>query len=81
MEKSMEIIVQTNNKEEIDPIKNRALNRVPLKWLSGPERNGHSRAGRARRGHAAFTALPFRWDRVTCAVTQPVLTIAFFFFL
>lgn len=63
---------------KIDPIKNRALNRVPLKWLSGPERNGHSSAGRARRGHAAFTTLPFRWDKVTCTVTQPVLTIAFF---
>lgn len=66
---------------KIDPIKNGALNKVPLKWLSGPERNGHSSAGRARRGHAAFTTLPFRWDKVTCTVTQPALTIAFFFMI
>lgn len=56
--------------------KNRALNRVPLDQLLEPYRNGHSAARRALRGHAVFTKLQFRLNKVMLHF-QPVLTTAF----
>lgn len=64
---------------EIDLIKNRALNRVPLKWLSGPQRNGHSSAGEGTLGPRCFHHATISTDRAMLSA-QPVLTIAFFFF-
>lgn len=57
--------------------KNRALNRVPLNWLLELYRNGHFTAGRALRGHAVFTRLQFRLNKVMLHF-QPALTTAFF---
>lgn len=56
--------------------KNRALNWVPLNRLLELYRNGHSTAGRALRGHAVFTRLQFRLNKVMLHF-QPVLTTAF----
>lgn len=56
--------------------KNRALNRVPLNRLLVLYRNGHSTAEGALRGHAVFTRLQFRLNKVVLHF-QPVLTTAF----
>lgn len=56
--------------------KNRALDRVPLDQLLELYRNGHSTAVRALRGHADFTRLQFRLNKVMLHF-QPVLTTAF----
>lgn len=58
--------------------KNRALNRVPLNRLLGLWRNGLSTAERALRGHAVFTMLQLRLNKVMLHF-QPVLTTVFFF--
>lgn len=58
--------------------KNRALNRVPLNRLSGPERNGHSSIEAMQRPRCFHHATIWT-DKVMRSV-EPVLTIAFFFF-
>lgn len=75
--KPIEIFICLNKSAEINPIKNSALNRVPLKGLSGMWRDGLFTAGRPQRGHAVFSTLQFQLNKVLLHF-QPILTTAFF---